>query len=399
MSLLSLDSIQATMQKEADRSAYPDTLPPLPEIPAGRYGQAGFFDLEVAALKRCWLFGIHGDELPQAGSYRLWEQLGQPLMFVRGGDNKVRCFYNICRHRGSALLSEPCGQKRTISCPIHGWTYRLDGSLAGVRDARDFANLDLAQRPLMEVRCENVGELYFINLDPQARPLLEDLGPVAQEWARYRPDQSRLVRRLSMTVDANYKIVQEANLEVYHVNTVHPAIVSSLLDSSAAPIELYPNGHSIQAARLRKADFTESEIDLPRVEEAAPLSSLTNVAFNMFPNRVIPMNAWGYPMLCFWPLHVRRTLVEVIWIAPRMELPQPEAMWDEIIKTFNVVLMQDFVLCPGTQKSMDSGACRGLLLNCQERAIYHFHAEMDRRIGFDRVPSELRVQPVLDGIS
>jgi phenylpropionate dioxygenase-like ring-hydroxylating dioxygenase large terminal subunit len=397
MSLLDLGTIEASMRHEAERSHSPGNPAPLPELPAGRYTDPAFLGQEVAAMRRCWLFGIHGDEVPEIGSYALWEHLGQPLVFVRGEDREVRCFYNICRHRGGALLSDKCGQKRSISCPIHGWTYRLDGSLAGVRDRRDFAGVDLEQRSLIPVRCENLGELHFVNLDAQARPLIEDLGPIADEWQRYEPARSRLVRRLSLTVEANYKIVQEANLEVYHVNTVHPAIVSALLDSSAAPIELYPNGHSIQAARLRKQDFTESEIQLPRAEPAAAVSALCNVAFNMFPNRVIPMNAWGYPMLCFWPLDVRRTQVDVIWIAPRVDAPQPEAMWEEIVNTFNVVLMQDFVLCPSTQRSMDSGACRGLQLGFQERAIYHFHEEMDRCIGADRVPASLRVRPVLEG--
>ncbi len=39
---------------------------------------------------------------------------------------------------------------------------------------------------------------------------------------------------------------------------------------------------------------------------------------------------------------------------------------------------------------------RGIPLNYQERRIYHWHEELDRRIGIQRIPEELRVQPRLE---
>jgi hypothetical protein len=39
---------------------------------------------------------------------------------------------------------------------------------------------------------------------------------------------------------------------------------------------------------------------------------------------------------------------------------------------------------------------RGIPLSYQERRIYHWHEELDRRIGADRVPASLRVQPRLE---
>ncbi len=39
---------------------------------------------------------------------------------------------------------------------------------------------------------------------------------------------------------------------------------------------------------------------------------------------------------------------------------------------------------------------RGIPLSYQERRIYHWHEELDRRIGADRVPPSLRVQAKLE---
>jgi hypothetical protein len=37
----------------------------------------------------------------------------------------------------------------------------------------------------------------------------------------------------------------------------------------------------------------------------------------------------------------------------------------------------------------------GVPLNYQERRIYHWHEEVDRRIGTERVPAPMRVEQVL----
>jgi hypothetical protein len=47
------------------------------------------------------------------------------------------------------------------------------------------------------------------------------------------------------------------------------------------------------------------------------------------------------------------------------------------------------------QESMESPALRGIPINYQERRIWHLHEEIDRVIGVERIPPELRVEPVL----
>jgi phenylpropionate dioxygenase-like ring-hydroxylating dioxygenase large terminal subunit len=391
MSFLDKDALAARLSDEAARETAPVAWSEPAVIPAGRYYDADFFALELEVLKGSWLFGVHGSEIPQPGSYASWNHLGQSLIFVRGERGEVRCFFNACRHRANALVSDTCGQRRNFVCPVHGWTYAMDGTLKGVRDRRDMPALNLGGHGLKEVRCENLGELHFVNLDGKAQALTADLGALAAEWMRYRPDQSSLVRRVRMMVAANYKLLQEANMEVYHVNSVHPTLVHTLLDSEAAPIELYANGHAIQAMRLRKRDFTADTINLPLAAEAADVSALAQVAVFSFPNRVCAMNAWGYPLMSYWPITPRSTEVEVCWIASAPETAQSEPMWNQIVETFNVVLNEDFIFCPGAQRNIEAGVVTGLLNNYQERIIHHAHRELDRRIGRERVAPGLRV--------
>ena len=59
--------------------------------------------------------------------------------------------------------------------------------------------------------------------------------------------------------------------------------------------------------------------------------------------------------------------------------------------------MEDFQFLSGIQKSLNSGAFTGMQLCYQERRIYWFHEEIDRVIGEDRIPENLRVEKLLAG--
>ncbi|MET0546237.1 MAG: aromatic ring-hydroxylating dioxygenase subunit alpha, partial [Caulobacterales bacterium] len=338
---LELPRLKADMEVEARRTAPNEGLPAFPDIPAARYTDPAFFDLELGAFRKSWVYALHGTELPERGSYMKWERLGEPLFFTRGQDGKVRCFYNICRHRANPVVHEEKGHARTMTCKVHGWSYGLDGRLLNLRDRRDFRDLDTDCRSLVEVRCESLGSLYFINISGDAPPLVEWMGQTGEEWSRFRPDQSHLIRRTHIVVKANWKIVQEANMEVSHVTLVHPEIVDKYLDYEATVISHYKNGHTIQATRTQVNKWTESDVPLPSVDSVADLVGVANFALNLFPNIVAPLNSWGYPLQTYWPIDLETTLVENHYIGHAPETPETAPIWNEIIDTFHRVLYQD----------------------------------------------------------
>src|SRR5262245_31077095 len=99
------------------RQERPKEFPPLPEIPAGRYTREDFYRLEQEKLwPRSWLIAGHVSELPEIGSYKLWDAAGMPVILVRGKDKVIRAFFNACQHRGAAVVSEPVGNRKAFSC-------------------------------------------------------------------------------------------------------------------------------------------------------------------------------------------------------------------------------------------------------------------------------------------
>ncbi len=110
------------------------------------------------------------------------------MLVVRDEQHQLRAFKNVCRHRGSRLLSGSGQCKAAIRCRYHGWTYRLDGSLIGVPEGLSFdETVDKAAFGLMPARVEELCGLVFVNLDPRCHAAGGAGGrPARSAWRRYR---------------------------------------------------------------------------------------------------------------------------------------------------------------------------------------------------------------------
>ncbi len=78
--------------------------------------------------------------MPNPGDYHTFDFIGEMIVVVRGNDDKVRAFHNVCRHRAARVVDGPagnCGQR--LNCPYHAWSYDLEGKLAGIPSARPSA--------------------------------------------------------------------------------------------------------------------------------------------------------------------------------------------------------------------------------------------------------------------
>ncbi len=389
-------------RRERDRTEYPAGFPALPRVPAGRYVDEGFAELErEEVFGRSWLLVAHEAEVPAPGDYLALEQLREPLILVRGQDDRIRAFFNTCQHRGGPVVPDPKGNTgRRLVCGYHSWTYDLDGTLVGLPSQQDFGDVDRECLGLRSVRCERWGAFVFINLDPDAGPLVDALGAVGHDL----DDQLgggdgvgpvHLVERRSIEVEGNWKLTVDANIETYHVNTVHRASAALVIDQSATGIFLLPGGHSRML--IHNTSGEPLPIDLPGFPQASDLASRGIYSYHLFPNTSIVFG--GTPAIAFlissWPLGPDRSRYDVFFLAPTPRGGPHEDLLSLLIEANWSVLLEDLGNLPGLQRSMATGGLQGITLGYQERRIYHQHEELDRRIGAERVPEELRVAPVL----
>lgn len=385
----------AGMKAEQDRDGPPEGFPQLPMIPGGRYTDPAFLKLEHEFLwQKSWLYALHSDELPNAGDYVLWTKTGSPIIISRGRDNKIRAFYNTCRHRGAPLVENDRGKAQGFFCRYHGWTYDLSGRLTMVREQRDFPGLDKDCLGLKEVRCEQFGNWVFINEDKDAEPLLQSLGGIPRDWENLDIDNMRHIGSASFEIACNVKVLIDAFLETYHLKSIHPQTVDRFLDSRGSYIELWQNGHSMMTTPHRNPEWRDpGAVGMPEIPTAEEIFSHQNPSYNIYPNLVTPPCATGIPILTFWPKTDKTMVVDVHWFGPANS--EGHEMWPTRMSNLARVLEEDTQFAPAIQKSVEAKGFEGMYLSYQERRIYHWHEELDRRIGADRVPEELRIKPML----
>jgi nitrite reductase/ring-hydroxylating ferredoxin subunit len=253
-------------------------------IPWDWYRDAAVLAREQEAIFRsAWHYvgirGEPGDVVPGWAGH-------VPVVLVRAGDGEERAFVNVCRHRGSVVVEEP-GNRRTLQCPYHAWTYDLDGSLrTAPRSERE--GVDLSDVSLVPVRLERWGPFRFVNLEDDAPPLAELLADIPERIAAAGLDVDELVfhHRADWEVAANWKIACENFLECYHCAVAHPGF-SSTVDVSPENYELETGDwHWSQFGQLRSRG--DAELPVGQFHFLWP-----NTGINVFP---------GHPNLSIGPI-------------------------------------------------------------------------------------------------
>jgi len=131
-------------------------------LPASFYIDPAVAQIEAdRVFSRTWQVVGHRDQVAKPGDYFTTELLGEPLLFVRGEDGKVRGFYNVCRHRAGPP-AEGCGSRKLFRCGYHGWTYGLDGKLMSGPEFDGVQSFHRKDFSLAPVRTEEWSGLIFV---------------------------------------------------------------------------------------------------------------------------------------------------------------------------------------------------------------------------------------------
>jgi len=147
-------------------------------VPKDNYVSQDFLRLEGQRMwPKVWQVACREEELRNVGDYVTYDILDESIIVVRAADQKIKAFYNVCQHRGRRL-TEGCGRTNTFMCRYHGWTWKLDGSIAKVLDREDWSGCEAmrdADLKLQDVRVDTWGGFVFVNMDPNAEPLAQFL--------------------------------------------------------------------------------------------------------------------------------------------------------------------------------------------------------------------------------
>jgi len=208
-------------------------------LPSAVYTDPAVFELERREIfSKSWTAIGFATDVPDKGSAMPMSLAGIPLMMVRGRDDELRVFHNVCRHRGHPLVGEKCKLKGSIVCPYHSWTYSLDGELkgtpsiggAGINDVEGF---DKSNYGLNQVRSHIWMDLVFVDLSGELPPFEQHFKALTDRWEPFWGKDGEQNFHypeshadIEFTLKTNWKFPVENYVESYHLPYVHPELNS-----------------------------------------------------------------------------------------------------------------------------------------------------------------------------
>ena len=207
--------------------------------PAAWYTDSRIFELEQRTVFcRSWQTVGRVDQVRERGQYITAEITGEPILVVRGGDDVLRGFFNVCRHKGAAIMTEREGRTQNLRCPYHGWTYSLEGELKGTPDFAGVRNFDPSANGLIPCQTALWENWAFVKVETHGPSLERFLGAdLTGRIHKSGIENLRWLERRSYTLNCNWKVFVDNYLDGgYHVPHLHRGL-NSVLDYSQYTIE------------------------------------------------------------------------------------------------------------------------------------------------------------------
>jgi phenylpropionate dioxygenase-like ring-hydroxylating dioxygenase large terminal subunit len=410
------EHLERRLRYTETRPGNPPGFPEFPIISPGRYVDPRYYELEQThVFRKSWMLAGHLDQLAEPGCFKTFDLAGEPVILFHGKDGRIRAFYNICRHRGATLTDKPSGKVRTLACAYHGWIYDNQGELVSIRDQRDFPGFDKSCYGLKSVRCEMMGGMIFINFDDSAADLQTSLGRLWTDFmGDYAMEMTNVVDHFEWDAPCNWKLLIEGGIENYHVRTIHRQSLPNYRDLQGI-ITLYEGGHSsdtllqhvqkdehglVHEGFVRRHDAEavldeepDNRPDNPRIN---PFSNEHGLIYTVCPNMQFgPFYAKGFTISCYWPTGLGTSRHEYYIIGYDRSGGPKSKYWERDIAQGVTILQEDLDYIEMVQKGIESRGNMGVKLGYLEARLYHFNEALDRQIGVEHIPPELRIEPVI----
>jgi phenylpropionate dioxygenase-like ring-hydroxylating dioxygenase large terminal subunit len=325
-------------------------------------------------------------DLPSTGDYVATEAAGVPLLLVRGEDAEVRCFLNICRHRGGRVATGRGRPGRAFKCPYHSWAYDLNGELLGQPLAREaFEGLDRSCMGLIPVpAAERFGVILVRLGSEEPIDVAAELGELAPEIADWHLDRFRFFDVREGVFDANWKLIHDTFMESYHIFSLHRDSLAP--DMLSTPFVGQLCGAHARGVVMRKEVTRLLELD----ESEWDLKANASIVYLLFPHAVINLPMSGHAEL--WEVYPEpddphRTRVTVKFYSPgEPASDEQRTYWKTNVDfTERVVFREDFDQQEDFHRSLRTGLMPEVVYGRNEPMLIHHHEQIELALSSARL--------------
>jgi Rieske 2Fe-2S family protein len=327
-------------------------------LPGEYYTSPQIFEAELERIGRTrWHCVGRLDRLALPGSYFLATIARESLIVLRDRRGTLRAHFNLCRHRGTRLCTEPAGRlSETIQCPYHAWTYATDGRLICAPHMQDALGFDPAAFGLHQATVAEWGGFVFVSLDPNPEPFERAFAPLIARLDRFALGRLVVRRRVEYEVRANWKLVFLNYSECLHCPTIHPELSDRVPYQSGAndlvegPIlggymEITPGFASVTASG-RRAGCPIAALEAADERRGYYYTAMPNFIVTVLPDYVVAYRVWARAP--------DRTLIESEWLFHPDAESAPDFNPDDAFAIWDLTNRQDWHITEEAQAGISS---------------------------------------------
>ncbi|MAW30589.1 MAG: choline monooxygenase [Flavobacteriales bacterium] len=297
--------------------------------------------------------------------------LPEPLLLIK--NKEIKCFSNVCTHRGNILIDKPCLIKKNITCNYHGKQFDLNGNFKFMPKCEGMMNFPSKEDDLKQIPVKRWRQFLFTSLNPKIKfdHLIKDMdkriGWMPIEKFKFREDLSK-----KYIVNANWALYCDNYLEGFHIPFVHEGL-NSVLDFNNYDVEIF------EYSNLQIGIASDNDIcfNLPK-ESIDYGKKIAAYYFWVFPNMMFNFYPWGLSLNLVNPISINKTEVtfkSYVWdesklnIGAGAELDKVELEDEEIVERVQI----------GTGSRFYK---HGRFSPTMEKGVHHFHTLISNAMNF-----------------
>lgn len=335
-------------------------------LPNDAYVSDSHWRKEIDRLfSRTWTCIGFASDVPGHGDVHPVSFAGLPFLLLRDREGQIRVFHNVCPHRGMRVVREPGRNKRSLACPYHCWTYKLDGTLLrrpffeGPEDQEGKTSNENDLPRLTEVRSAQWLGVVFINIDGMAEPFekhIQDIQAVAKNYGEL--ESGKPAGSLDFDIAANWKLITENFVDSYHLPWVHKNSLEPSTPMVTYEHEFYGNLCIGRAPmQSNRPGWGSQQMPVwPGLSEVAA-QRLTYVV--LFPNTLVVFTSTRISWFMLNPVTPDQTLESVRFFVPDPNHPAFVTDRDAFIENYTQLNSEDVWVVEELQRSRHSPAFDG----------------------------------------
>jgi len=315
----------------------------------------------------------HVCEIPNPSDFVKREVAGRSIIVTRDAEGKARAFLNVCRHRGTLLVSEESGCKHRFTCPYHAWTYANSGELVSAPHLESgFPDLDKAQYSLKALQCDERFGFIWVVANPEVTVDFEQyFAPIADEAEALDLADMTIAREENKVHKSNWKILVEGGLESYHFKVAHRKTIGPYFEDNLSSYQML--GDHMRSVLMRSSMHTLKELPPSQWR----LRDHANIIYTFFPTTQLLVQQDHIVWINSRPVSATETELRLVTLAPTSRL-EDETYWEKNHRITSNTLNEDFVIGESIQAGLATGANEQMTFGRFEGALPEFNRVVKR---------------------